>query len=325
MIHISSRVRAAASPVIILAIGAILVGCANFGAASERVTPAAQPIYPMLAASAGIAVVEDVRYDTVDGVPVFLDVCLPPDTDISQPRPALISVHGGSWTRGDKAAPGWRAVCTWLASEGFATFSLNYRLAPKHVFPAAITDVAAAVEWMREPEQLNRFGIDPERIGAFGGSAGGNLVSLLGVTGSGPLTAGSRVAAVATLSGPMDLTGAHATDSFKPVQLSYLGCTHYAACTSAEAASPQFHIDASDPPFLIAHSTEEMIPLGQATQFVEELRGAGVDADFVTVDGDLHALELLDETLSIRVLEFFGEKLAAADAVLAGPPVQPPD
>ncbi|WP_167137796.1 alpha/beta hydrolase [Diaminobutyricimonas sp. TR449] len=305
------------SALVALTVGAILVGCTHLGTGQEQVTPDAQPIYPMLAANPGITVLEDVRYGTIDGVPVLLDVCLPPETDNAAPHPALISVHGGSWTRGDKAAPGWRAVCTWLASEGFATFSLNYRLAPKHVFPAAITDVAAAVEWMRSADQVDRFGIDPERIGAFGGSAGGNLVSLLGVTGSGSLSKGARVAAVASLSGPMDLTGAHATDSFLPVQLSYLGCIDYQACMSTEAASPQFHIDPSDPPFLIAHSTVEMIPLGQATRFVEELRAAGIDTEFVTVEGDLHALELLDESMSARVLEFFRKALVAPDAVLA--------
>jgi acetyl esterase len=305
------------SALVALTIAAVLAGCTHLGTGPEQVTAAAEPIYPMLASSTDVTVIEDVRYATIDGVSVFLDVCLPPEDADAAPRPAVISVHGGSWARGDKAAPGWRAVCTWLASEGFAAFSLNYRLAPKHVFPAAIVDVAAAVEWMREPAQLDRFHIDSERIGALGGSAGGNLVSLLGVTGSGSLTEGARVAAVATLSGPMDLTGAHATDSFKPVQLSYLGCTDYSACASAEAASPQFQIDPSDPPFLVAHSTVEMIPLGQATRFVDELRAHGVDTDFITVDGDLHALELLDESLSRRVAEFFRNHLAAPDAVLA--------
>ena len=87
--------------------------------------------------------------------------------------PTVVSVHGGSWARGDKANADWRKVCLWLASEGFVAASVNYRLVPDARFPAQIDDVALAVEWLREPEQVERFGIDPARIAAFGGSAGG--------------------------------------------------------------------------------------------------------------------------------------------------------
>src|SRR5699024_2047191 len=105
-----------------------------------------------------------------------------------------------------KANADWRNVCLWLASEGFVAASVNYRLVPDVRFPAALDDVALAVEWLRAPEQAEQFGIDAARIGAFGGSAGGNLAALLGATGEGALDEGSRVAAVAELSGPLGLT-----------------------------------------------------------------------------------------------------------------------
>ena len=68
--------------------------------------------------------------------------------------PAVVSIHGGSWARGDKANADWRNVCMWLASEGFVAASVNYRLVPDARFPAAIDDVALAVEWLRAPEQV---------------------------------------------------------------------------------------------------------------------------------------------------------------------------
>ena len=140
-------------------------------------------------------------------------------------RAAIVVVHGGSWARGDKADIAWRAVCQWLASAGYvALLGRTTGSRRRACFPAAIDDVQAAVAWLREDEQVTRFHIDPDRIGAFGGSAGGNLVALLGTRGSGDLTIGSRVAAVVDLSGPIDLTGLAVTDDFVPVQLAYLGC-----------------------------------------------------------------------------------------------------
>ncbi|MFF3601899.1 alpha/beta hydrolase, partial [Kitasatospora indigofera] len=225
-------------------VGVREVGDAGDIAVSELTTPEVIGIRTFTAPS-GIRVTEDVTYGTRDdGTLLTLDVCRPAETaeaetteataaeavqadamaaeavlpDATPPGaegaavvavrgglPAVVSIHGGSWARGDKANDDWRNVCGWLASEGFVAYSLNYRLVPEALFPAAIDDVALAVEWMRTPANASRFGIDPARIGAFGGSAGGNLAALLGTRGTGPLDEGSRVAAVAELSAPIDL------------------------------------------------------------------------------------------------------------------------
>jgi acetyl esterase/lipase len=329
-----------------LAIGiAALSGCAPAGSESEQVTPEIVAVNPELATLPDIPVVEDIAYGGTAEAPLLLDACLPQreddapaqnaagagddeagtaaGTELQDPeepeRAAIVVVHGGSWTRGDKADIAWRAVCQWLASAGYVAFSVDYRLAPEHVFPAAIEDVQAAVAWLREDEQITRFHIDPDRIGAFGGSAGGNLVSLLGTLGSGDLGTGSRVAAVAELSGPTELTGLAATDDFVPVQLAYLGCATEEDCPVARDASPLYAIDASDPPFFVGHSTAEKIPLEQADLFVSGLRAAGVATEFVTVEGSLHSIAMLDADLKARIIDFF-------DATIGLPPdplVQP--
>jgi acetyl esterase len=326
-----------ASPTSILALAvalsigiAALTGCAPAGIASEEVMPEIVAVNPELATLPDIPVVEDLVYGGTAELPLQLDACLPKHDDaapvqnagggggeeptaagpeIQEPdtplRAAIVVVHGGSWARGDKADIARRAVCQWFASAGYAAFSVDYRLAPTAVFPAAIDDVQAAVSWLRAEEQVTRFHIDPDRIGAFGGSAGGNLVALLGTLGSGDLTAGSRVAAVAELSGPTDLTGRAVTDDFVPVQRAYLGCAAQDDCPAAIAASPLYTIDPSDPPFFVAHSTAEKIPLGQAELFVSALRAAGVATEFVTVEGTLHSIAMLDADLKARIIEFF--------------------
>jgi acetyl esterase/lipase len=315
---------------------ALLSGCAPTGTDSEVVQPQVLPVNPELATLPDIPVVADIAYGADPAQK--LDACLPPrddqtpqnggdptdapGTELQQPdapaRAAIVVVHGGSWTRGDKADVAWRAVCQWLASAGYVTFSVDYRLAPRFVFPAAIDDVESAVRWLREPEQITRFRIDPARIGAFGGSAGGNLVSQLGTRGSGDLTTGSRVAAVTDLSGPADLTGLAATDDFIPVQLQYLGCATEDDCPAAIQASPFYDIDSSDPPFFVGHSSAEKIPLAQSEIFVAGLRAAGVSVDFVTVEGTLHSIAMLDADLKQRIVRFFDETIGTPEAPVVG-------
>ncbi|MGN6271797.1 MAG: alpha/beta hydrolase [Protaetiibacter sp.] len=297
----------------------LLTACGPTGTDSERVEGVVVSSNPHLATDPTVPTTVDITYATVDGQPLFLDACTPPDFDplTDTARAAVIVVHGGSWARGSKNDVAWRAVCQWLGKAGYPAFAVDYRLAPEHPFPAAIDDVAAAVRWLREPEQVMRFGIDPARIGALGGSAGGNLVSLLGTRGSGPRDTGSRVAAVVELSGPIDLTGVAATDDFVPVQLAYLGCAGYDACPAAALASANTRVDDTDPPFLVVHSTEEMIPIEQARLFVRALRDAGVDTSYVTVEGRLHSIAMLDDELKQRILDFFARTLAPVELPLA--------
>ena len=136
---------------------------------------------------------------------------------------------------------------------------------------------------------------------------------------SGDLDTGSRVAAVADLSGPIDLTGVALTDDFAPLQLEYLGCTSFQSCPAAERASPNFHVDPTDPPFFIAHSTTEKIPLAQSERFVEDLRDAGIDVDFLVADGALHSIALLDDDLKQRIVAFYLRTLGAGVAPTADP------
>ena len=271
-------------------------------------------------APAGIRVEADLEYGTrEDGTLLTLDVCRPATAtasvstvDIDAVLPAVVSIHGGSWTRGDKANTDWRNVCMWLASEGFVAASVNYRLVPNAVFPAAIDDVALAVEWLRAPEQVERFGIDPGRIGAFGGSAGGNLAALLGTRGDGAVDTGSRVAAVAELSGPVGLGAAELVADEASVWLrgiiaDYLGCepgARDANCPQAADASPATHADASDPPFFVGHAETEIVPLGQSQRFATSLAAAGVPVELAIVPGGAHSIGILDEALRARVAVF---------------------
>lgn len=293
-----------------LTAGALLLAACTTGTDSS-VEPIAAPVYPQLSTDADIPVVQDIAYSDRDDQTQYLDLCLPPETDgaATDPRPAVLVIHGGSWRRGDKAAISWRAVCQWLASEGFVTASVNYRLAPQWTFPAQLDDVKDAVRWLREPDVAAQYSIDAARIGVLGGSAGGNLAALLGTSGSGDWESVARVAAVVDLSGPALLqspivASTGADPDFVAVQLEYLGCASFDPCETAALASPLTYADETDPPFLVAHSTDEFIPLAQSRELVDGLRAVGVDADFVEVAGSAHSIAMLDDAMKERIAAF---------------------
>lgn len=320
-----SRWVGARLAVLPLLLGLGAAGCAGMGSvppqqprvpvAESVAEPVAEPALVEFPSYPGVTVLEDEQYGTAGGVDLMLDVCLPPDDLAAEEtlRASVVSIHGGSWRRGDKAEPHWRNVCEWLASDGFVVFSINYRLAPEWSFPAQPDDVRAAVAWLRAPEQVSRFRIDPARVGAFGGSAGGNLAALLGTEGSGPLTVGTRVAAVAELSGPVDLTGSPASGpvaaDFGTVVANYLGCADAGACDAAEAASPVYAVDRTDPPFFIGHAANERIPLEQSRTFAATLEAAGVPAELSVVGGALHSVALLNEPMRASIRDFFLREL----------------
>jgi acetyl esterase len=295
-----------------ICVAVVLAGCAP---SIPKTTPQAHhvtvghAIYPHFPAYRNVRVVADQIYERPHGRAMLLDVCLPTE-DADTARPAILAIHGGGWTHGSKTESDFRNVCEWLASAGYVTASIDYRLAPKYVYPDALHDADHAVEWLRAPAQVRRFAIDPAKIGILGSSAGGNLAALVGTQGSGSQTTGHRVAAVVDLSGPIDLTTkGDAGPDLTPAIDAYLGCASLEICPHAREASPNTHVDSSDPPFFIANSTNELVPLHQAENFVTTLRAANVNAHFVVVGGTAHAVKMLHASLRDQIIQFLGSTL----------------
>ncbi len=146
--------------------------------------------------------------------------------DIYRPKgdavlPACVLVHGGGWTGGDKER--FRALGFALAEKGYVIANVEYRLAGAAKYPAAVQDCSLAVRWVRA--NAGRFGLDPQRIGAWGGSAGGHLVGLLAAAPQHEsfLTAELKdvpaaVQAACIMAGPTDLTNATFVESLRRAQ-----------------------------------------------------------------------------------------------------------
>ena len=269
---------------------------------------------PATATHGGVIVDANVIYRTVEGEQLTADVYLPAGK--GDDRPVVLVVHGGGWQRGDRGD--FSREGTQLAEAGFVAVSVNYRLAPEFRYPAAVEDLQAAVRWLRKKKQVRAYGIDPDRIGALGGSAGGHLVAMIGALGDGRTDRGSRIGAVVSWSGPMDLTGvatqvdagAASDDAAIPT---FLGCEP-GNCPAARAAdaSPFTHVDETDPPMLLVNSEAEILPLVLVQPMVDALESAGVDHELVVLPGDRHSrqysADVVDDTIA-----FFHDHLVKVD------------
>lgn len=149
----------------------------------------------MFALAARAELKSDIEFAKPGGVSLTLDAFVP---DGERPFPTCILVHGGGFTGGDKTSF-IKPLFEPLSKAGFAWFTINYRLAPAHRFPACIEDAESAIRWVKA--HAREYKVDPTRIAIIGESAGGHIVSLVGARAKG----GTGVAAVVPFYAPHDL------------------------------------------------------------------------------------------------------------------------
>lgn len=269
---------------------------------------------------ADVKVLEDVAY-VVDGHPrQKLDLYLPKQDD-SKPLPIVIWIHGGGWQRGTKDMLNRQAI---VLQNGFALASVNYRLTNHAPFPAQIHDCKAAIRFLRT--HADQYGIDPDRFGAWGSSAGGHLVSLLGTSGGvaalegdlGETAASSHVQAVCDWFGPSDmvmmgrLQGPHEKPKFenpKSAIAKLVGGPLSQRQDVARQSSPATYISQDDAPFLIMHGDQDpLVPLEQSETFHRLLTESNVRSNLITIEGAGHAFFTEPEQLQ-HVVDFFLDTL----------------
>jgi acetyl esterase/lipase len=134
-----------------------------------------------------IKVIDDIPYRQGDSNSWKLDMAIPENPD-KKPMPAIVIVHGGGWRAGSKQDLVYRSMLLDYANQGYLTVSVGYRLDQEAAFPACIEDVKCAVRWLRaHAKELN---VDPDKIGAFGHSAGAHLVLMLAMSSDNPALEG---------------------------------------------------------------------------------------------------------------------------------------
>ncbi len=228
---------------------------------------------------------KDVEYGRADGESLRLDACMP---DGRGPFPAVVLVHGGGWSSGDKTS-GVDPLFAPLSQAGVAWFSINYRLAPKHKFPAAVEDIEAAIRWVKA--HAAEFKIDPARLALVGESAGGHLVAMAVMRAKDD----TRVAAALPFYAPVDLESDTERRGGLSLSLRALFGRTYEVDEQVtqllRAASPINYVHAGLPPFLLVHGTADMsVPYNQSVQLQAKLRAAGVSCDLITIDDGVHGM-----------------------------------
>jgi acetyl esterase/lipase len=234
----------------------------------------------------GVTVISNLRYR--DGSKdCTLDLALPKGR-ADRPRPAVVVIHGGGWIEGDKSSfvsPRTPGNILDFAAAGFVAAAVNYRMSREAPFPAGLYDCQAAVRWLRA--HAPDYRLDPNRIGAYGNSAGGHLALLLGLLD--PSSSGleepdgpfpresSRVQAVASDSGPLDLVVEHKHGTLISVIERFMGGPPDAKRLAVyKRASPINHLDGKTPPLLLIYGeADNQIDVRTADRFVSDLSHSG--------------------------------------------------
>jgi pectinesterase len=249
-----------------------------------------------------VKVERDIVYAGYGDREVMLDLYLPKHPP-SDKIPCIVVIHGGGWRNGDKTKFARQAA--YLADQGFAAACIGYRLLPEVKFPDPILDCKAAVRWVRA--HAAEHGIDPDRIGATGGSAGGHLTAMLATSHKvkelegegGSAGASSRIQAAVAMAPPCDMS-------------------RYAERTGADPAlarliSPIAHVDADSAPMLMIHSTNDrVVPLAQSEAMLTKCRELDLIAEVVRIENGGHAFwnqnRWFDEVMN-KTVAFFREHL----------------
>ncbi|MBX3072212.1 MAG: alpha/beta hydrolase [Thermomicrobiales bacterium] len=235
-----------------------------------------------------------VSYGTAGDTDLLLDAHIPPST--GELRPAVILIHGGRWSQFIATRVDYSQDARRFALAGYVTFNIDYRLLTsvpgENAWPAQLDDVQRAVRWVRA--NAATYDVDPERIGAYGHSAGGHLASMLAVRDTRDnsdaelASFSSRVQCAATVAGHFDLTIPYLTQDDNDVVVKLLGGTADEEPDAYRDASPITWVDAESSPHLIIYgAADQLNPVAQGRNMVASLQEGGVEHVYVEYpDGD---------------------------------------
>jgi len=256
--------------------------------------------------------IRNVPFARAGGKTLRLDVWQPAErADRGVKRPAIIQIHGGGWVIGDKREQGLPFL-KHLAEHGWVGFNVNYRLSPSATFPDHLIDVKQAIAWIRE--HADEYDVDPNFIAVTGGSAGGHLTALVGLTANRPEyqpgfeDADTSVQAAVPFYGVYDFTNRNGYMAPNVVP-KFLGPVVVKAFLDDEpekfaAASPIDQVHADAPPFLVIHGDlDTLAPVEAARDFADDLRAVSkAPVLYIELKGAQHAFEIFPSMRSKQVL-----------------------
>lgn len=255
----------------------------------------------------------DITYTKAGDQELKLDLAEPAGGD--GPFPAVVCIHGGGWKAGNKRD--YRPLLNELARRGYVAISVQYRFAPKEIFPAQVHDVKAAVRWLRSNAKEHK--VDVDHIGATGASAGGHLALMLGVTAPedglegdvGGDAPSSRVQAVVNYFGPTDMLANDLPEVSQGILKEFFGGSVAEKPEIAKQASPITFVTKDDPPTLTFQGTKDpLVPHTQAFELADAMTKAGVPGRVELLIGAGHGWGGSEMALTVKeTIEFFDQHL----------------
>lgn len=284
---------------------------------------------PAVKLPAGVKMERDVSYIPNGDDAQKLDLYLP-EKPADRPLPLIVHIHGGGWMGGSKFPCGVMHMVT----KGYVVASIEYRFSQKAKFPAQIQDCQAAIRWLRANSK--QYGIDPERVGVVGGSAGGHLSALVGTAGGkkafapigGNEEQSDRVQAVCDIFGPANFgTVMKQADEDKNVRNIFkfnspsdpysqlIGVSLEGNKEKTDAVSPVHYVSKDNPPILILHGTHDaLVPLAQSEEFATALKEKGVEVWLQKLPGSGHGGGGFGKLPIVNLMQnFFDKHLKGAD------------
>jgi len=272
--------------------------------------PFAQLVLPFRFHRQGVKVLRNVTYREVAGKTLQLDVAMPEEPGVN--RPAIMQIHGGAWIIGDKREQGWPLIGH-LAANGWVCFNVNYRLSPSATWPDHLVDLKYALKWIRE--HADEYGIDPSFVAVTGGSAGGHLTAMMGLTANDPEyqpgfeEADTTLQAAVPVYGVYDFTNRLGTmlERFRSRMLEPMIMKAFFEREPEKfhRASPIDRVHPEAPPFLIVHGDRDTLaPVEDAQLFAKTLRETSrAPVMYTELKGAQHAFDIFASPRTARMLD----------------------
>lgn len=273
--------------------------------------PFIKPVEPL--SSDKFVAKENEVYKAVNGKDLKADVYIP-STGTSERFPAVLLIHGGGWLTGSKENQ--RMMAQHLAENGFVAVTAAYRLGTEAEYPAGVLDLKDAIKWMRK--NAKKYNINPEKIAVLGASAGGQLATLLGVTGdseiykTGNPQVSDKVQAIVNIDGILSFVHPDAEEGW--MAATWLGGSRLEKPELWVEASPLEYVDEKTPPTLFVNSSFPRFHAGR-DDLIKILSENGIFNAVYTLPNTPHSFWLMHpwfETTLEHTVNFLNKALKYA-------------
>lgn len=257
----------------------------------------------------GIHAASEIVYLSLDNRKLHMDIFMPA-TPNDATIPCILCIHGGGWASGNKSllAP----LAQELACQGYLTATVEYRLSPEALYPAGVTDVKAAIKWIKR--NAGSYGLDTNRIALLGSSAGATIATLVGNTPGHPLyhtpengsiDVSDRVQAIINIDGILDFTdpaeSGKDSDPSKPSAATrWFGSTFTEDPDLWIEASPLTYAGAHSPATLFINSSIPRFHAGR-DKYTNILEESGIKTSVYTIPDSPHSFWLFHPWFELTV------------------------